>query len=428
MVLTGLDQVDQIGLPLPGRGRIALLCNATTVSRNWIATADLLAQTKGINIVRLLSPQHGFASDKQDNMIESPNGHHARLDLPIFSLYSDNRSPTPEALANIDALVIDLQDIGTRVYTFLSTAVLAISAAAEIDLPVIILDRPNPIGGAVAGPVLEDGFSSFVGITDIPLQHGLTLGEACLYGAWRRGLISATPVGRDAADTATMPYTDGSGFLQVIKVSGWSRHQYFDQTELPWTMPSPNMPLLETAIVYPGQVALEGTNLSEGRGTTRPFELFGAPFIRPSDLLSLLADCGYLEYSRQSGAGFGLPGSPLDGVVLRETRFEPTFQKHAGSLARGFQVHVVQRTSFEPIALTTALLWSIRQTHSSDFLWRQPPYEYEDRLLPVDMIFGTDKVRVAIDAGDPPDGIINSWEDGLSRFKDRVMPFLLYGV
>ncbi len=428
MTLTGLDQIEQNGLSLPGLGKIALLCNATTTNRKWLGTAEVLSAIKGVKLVRILSPQHGFASDKQDNMIESDHGRHDRLDLPVVSLYSDSRMPSREALTDIDAIVIDLQDIGTRVYTFLTTALMTIQAAVKESLPVIVLDRPNPIGPLMAGPVLSSKFHSFVGYTDIPLQHGLTLGEICLYGAWRLNLIPGDKITHKGSTEAVSDYTSGTGSIRVIKMSTWSHSISFDQTGLPWTMPSPNMPTPETAAVYPGQVALEGTNLSEGRGTTRPFELFGAPYIQPQEILSVLADAGYLRTGALGGVGYGLPGSPLAGAVLRETHFMPTFQKYTAKLCHGFQLHVIQQSDFRPVSCTLALLWAVNRACPEDFSWRQPPYEYEETLLPIDLIFGTDRVRLALAAGDTPEKIINSWEDDLLAFKQRVLSFMLYEV
>ena len=388
----GIDRVVRDGLPLPGRGRAGVLCNATTVTAGWVPTAEALARVTGLRLERIFSPQHGFAAEKQDNMIASVDGVHPRLGVPIVSLYGARRVPEPAALDGLDALIVDLPDVGTRVYTFLVTALLVLRACAARGLPVIVLDRPNPIGGAVEGPVLEDPFHSFVGIIDVPLRHGLTAAEFLAYGAARLGL----PVG-DAG-------------LRVIAMEDWRRGCYHDATGLPWTAPSPNMPALETAIVYPGQVMLEGTNLSEGRGTTRPFEIFGAPFLDPSRVEAALRDDPDL----------------LAGAHLREVAFEPTFQKHAGRLARGFQIHVTNRARFRPVATTVALLCALRRVHRDAFAWCEPPYEYETERLPIDLICGTDRIRRAIDAGRPAREITGAWDGELAAFRERARGGLLY--
>jgi uncharacterized protein YbbC (DUF1343 family) len=405
-VLTGLDRVVRNGLALPGKGRIGLLCNATTVASDWTPAPEAIARVPGVRLERIFSPQHGFASEKQDNMIASADGAHSGLGAPIVSLYGERREPLPEAFDGLDALIIDLQDVGTRVYTFLVTALLAMRVAAARGVPVIVLDRPNPIGGTIEGPVLEDGLRSFVGIVDVPLRHGLTAAEFCLYGAWRLGLLSEADAAR-AAESARASKPQ-NGPVRVIALQGWRRSLYYDETGLPWTMPSPNMPSLETAAVYPGQVVLEATNLSEGRGTTRPFELFGAPYLDPSAVRAALA-----------------PGA-LDGAVLREVGFEPTFHKHAGSLVRGFQVHVLDRRRFRPVFFTTALLRAVREVHPQAFAWREPPYEYEWDRVPADLVYGTSRVREAIDALAPAEKLARSWEPETAAFRERVRRLWLY--
>jgi uncharacterized protein YbbC (DUF1343 family) len=389
----GIDRALRDGLVLPGRGRAGVLCNATTVTAEWVPTAEALARVPGLHLERIFSPQHGFAAEKQDNMIESADGVHPRLGVPIVSLYGARREPAPAALDGLDALVIDVPDVGTRVYTFLVTALLVLRECIARGLPVIVLDRPNPIGGAIEGPVLDPAFGSFVGLADVPLRHGLTAAEFCAYGAAPLGL---------AADN------DG---LRVIAMENWRRDAYYDDTGLPWTMPSPNLPTLETAIVYPGQVMLEGTNISEGRGTTRPFEVFGAPFVDPPRLEAALRDDADL----------------LAGARLREVAFEPTFQKHAGQLSRGFQIHVTDRARFRPIAATIAILCALRRVHGDAFTWREPPYEYETERMPIDLICGTDRVRLAIDAGRSAREIVGAWDGELAAFRERARGWLRYG-
>jgi uncharacterized protein YbbC (DUF1343 family) len=391
-IVLGIDRALRDGLVLPGRGRAGVLCNATTITSDWVPTAEALARVPGLRLERVFSPQHGFAAEKQDNMVQSVDGVHPRLGVPIVSLYGARREPDPAALEGLDVLIIDLPDVGTRVYTFLVTALIVLRACAARGLPAIVLDRPNPIGGAIEGPVLEDAYCSFVGMVDVPLRHGLTAGEFCAYGCSRLGL----PAG-----------TDG---LRVVAMENWRRSRYHDESGLPWIMPSPNMPALDTAIVYPGQVMLEGTNLSEGRGTTRPFEIFGAPFIDPPRVQEALRDESEL----------------LAGTHLREVAFEPVFQKHAGRLVRGFQIHVTDRRRYRPVAATTAILCAIRRTHGESLAWREPPYEYEPERMPIDLIGGTDRVRVAIDAGVPAREIVESWGDELAAFRERVRPWAIY--
>ncbi len=458
-VATGLDRVARSGLRLPGRGRVAVLCNATTVSGAWVPTVDALLAVPGLAVDRILSPQHGFAAEKQDNMVESPDGVHPRLGIPIHSLYHDVRAPRPEIFAGLDAVLVDLQDVGTRVYTFATTALLTIEGAHRAGVPVIVLDRPNPIGGAVEGPVLEERFRSFVGHVDVPLRHGLTLGELCLYGAWRAGVLDDGAVralagdrgrastrdlagDRGRARTRTLPGARGPasargaeeidlGPVRVVPLEGWRRSQYLDETGLPWTVPSPNLPALESAVVYPGQVALEGTNLSEGRGTTRPFEIFGAPYVDPAAVAAELARGGaagaLTTESRPGGVVFGPDDTALAGVVLREIHYEPTFHKYAGQLVRGFHLHVTDRCRYRPVQAFVTMLDAIRRAHPAAFAWREPPYEYERDRPAIDLIFGTDRVRAALESGARPDEIAASWETDVAAYNERVRPFYLYG-
>ncbi len=434
-VLTGLDRLVHEGLAAAtghatpfGQGRVALLCNATTLTADGVPTADAIARVSGLRLVRIFSPQHGFAAEKQDNMIASRDGRHPRLGVPITSLYGERRELMPDALDGVDALVIDLQDVGTRVYTFLITALLAVRTALGRGVPVVVLDRPNPIGSAIEGPVLLAGYHSFVGMIDVPLRHGLTPGEYCLYGAWRLGLLDEPEAARvaDFASTASTASTasaargargDRNARLTIVALRGWTRTDYYDETGLLWTMPSPNMPALETAIVYPGQVALEGTRLSEGRGTTRPFEICGAPFLDPDRVRAALERSGDSD-----------TGGALDGLRLREIAYEPTFHKYAGECVRGFQLHVLARDRFHPVHFTTALLCAVRAAHPNEFAWREPPYEYEQERLPIDLIYGTDQVRRMIDAGCAPREIARTWRNELTRYRQRVAPFLLYGA
>lgn len=398
---SGLDRVLAEGLSLPGRGRAAVLCNASTVSRAYLPTVEALAAC-GVWIERVFSPQHGFALEKQDNMVESADGVHPRLGVPIVSLYGERREPLPDAFDGCDVLLIDLQDVGTRVYTFLVTALLALRVAASRGIPTVVLDRPNPVGGAMDGPLLTDACRSFVGIVDVPLQHGLTAGEYCLYGAWRLGV----------GDTRSAHAAPCEGPVSVVRMLGWTPGLYEAGGDpmggIPWTMPSPNMPTPDTAAVYPGQVMLEATNVSEGRGTTRPFEIFGAPFIDPDRLAATI-----------------LPEATA-GARLRVVAFEPTFHKHRGRTCSGFQIHVTERRAFRPVAFSAAMIAAVAANHPADFRWREPPYEYEWDRPAIDLITGDDALRRCIDGGGDVRPVIASWGEGVARFTERVRPFLLY--
>ena len=293
------------------QARLGLLCNQATVGRDWQPLGQILARQFPRRLRAFFSPQHGWWGEKQDNMVASADGVEPVTGLPVFSLYGQRLRPSRESLDLIDVLLVDLPDVGTRVYTFAATMAFAMQAAAQQGKKVVILDRPNPIGGAqVEGNLLKPEMASIVGPYPLPMRHGMTLGELARY---------YNEVGRIGCD------------LDVIPVQGWDRSRYLDATGLPWVLPSPNLPTLDTAIVYPGQVLLEGTNLSEGRGTTRPFELFGAPFINPFEVTAALRDA------------YELPG-----VVLRETWFQPTFHKWAGEVCGGLQLHVTHRQAFKP--------------------------------------------------------------------------------
>ena len=291
--------------------RVGVVANPASIDHGFRHIVDGLGSARDWKLAAIFGPQHGFRSDLQDNMIESAHAEDARRKVPIFSLYSETREPTPAMLDLIDVLVIDIQDVGARIYTFIYTMANCLRAAARKGLPVIVCDRPNPIGGtAIEGPMLEAGYESFVGQFPIPMRHGMTVGELARMFNERHGIGAA---------------------LEIVPMEGWSRGMYWDETGLPWVMPSPNMPTLDTAIVYPGTVLFEGTMLSEGRGTTRPFELIGAPWLDGEKLASRLNAVG------------------LKGVHFRAATFEPTFQKHAQTTCGGCQIHVTSRQDFEPV-------------------------------------------------------------------------------
>jgi uncharacterized protein YbbC (DUF1343 family) len=387
-VIPGLEVFLQEPPAWADQARLGLLCHPPSVDRNLRPAPELVARRFPGRLQLLFSPQHGFRGDKQDNMVSSPDFEDPLLQVPVVSLYGPRLDPHREALESIDVLLVDLQDVGTRVYTYQATLARVMAAAAPLGVKVAVLDRPNPIGGVQAeGNLLRPEWASLVGPYPLPMRHGLTLGELARYYNVTHNL------GCD---------------LTVIPARGWGRQQYFDATGLPWVMPSPNLPTLEGAMVYPGQVLLEGTNLSEGRGTTRPFELFGAPFLEPRRLLRELRN-------------YALPG-----VIFREVGFEPTFHKWQGELCRGFQLHVTDRRNFKPYFTTLALLAVIRRLYPDRFAWRPPPYEYETERRPIDLLTGDAGIREGLDAGRPLAELEAAWQAELDDFRQASRAFWLY--
>jgi uncharacterized protein YbbC (DUF1343 family) len=368
--------------------RVAVVCNPASIDHGFGHIADRIAALDGVTLAAIFGPQHGFRSDVQENMIESGHLRDARRRVPVHSLYSETRIPTPEMTQGIDVLVVDLQDVGTRIYTYIYTMAYCLTAAKRDGIRVIVCDRPNPIGGAqVEGPMLVTGFESFVGLYPIPMRHGMTIGELA------RLFNEHFGIGAD---------------LEVIPMQGWTRAMYHDDARAPWVMPSPNMPTLETAIVYPGTVLFEGTNVSEGRGTTRPFELVGAPWVTDERF----ADA--------------LNARNLAGVHFRPTVFEPTFHKHAKTTCGGVQIHVTDRAAFRPALAGVLLAEAFRAADHGAFAWRQPPYEYEYTLLPFDILAGTSETREQIEGGVKAEAIARSWEPAVAEFEAVRRKFLLY--
>ncbi len=321
-------------------------------------------------------------------MKETGHAIHPRLGIPLYSLYSETRKPTPLMLEGLDTILVDIQDVGTRVYTYATTVLHVMEACSEAGKAVVILDRPNPINGvSLEGNLLRPAYSSFVGPFPLPMRHGLTLGELMkLYNE---------------------VYSIGCR-LSVIPIHGWDRNAFFEDTGLPWVPPSPNMPLPETALVYPGQVMLEGTNISEGRGATRPFEVFGAPFVDPDRFLD------------------SLDKAAVNGAILRQTMFRPAFNKWAGQVCRGFQIHVTDRNVFRPYRFTLAALAAFLKLWPDNFVWTDPPYEYVSDKLPIDVIIGDPSVRRGLEEGRPVLELESQWEDELNQFKKLRSDFLLY--
>jgi len=387
-VRTGLDRLvrGDAGGTLRGAAT-GLVLHPASVTADLALAVDALVGA-GFRLRALFGPQHGARGEKQDNMIESGHYVDAHTGLPVHSLYSEVRKPTPEMLAGLEAVLFDLQDVGVRVYTFVWTMALTMEACAEAGVRFVVLDRPNPVGGVgVEGPVLRPGFESFVGLHPIPLRHGLTAGELARWLNEERG------IGCD---------------LEVVPIEGWRRDMAWGDTGLPWVLPSPNLPTPDSCAVYPGMVLVEGTNLSEGRGTTRPFELVGAPWLDGRVWAERLEDAG------------------LAGARFRPCSFEPTFQKHAGVMCNGVQIHVTDRTAFEPVRTAVELFRAARALAPDDFGWRPPPYEYEERLMPIDILWGHDGLRRGVDAGRATDEILACVREECAAFREAARPYLLY--
>jgi uncharacterized protein YbbC (DUF1343 family) len=389
-VRSGLDVLRDSDWRPIRRRRVGLVCHPASVDSRLRHVVDLLQGAPGVELVALFGPEHGFHGVAQDLI---GVGDSAAGALRVHSLYGSTVAslrPTTEQLRGIDTLVIDLQDIGSRYYTFQATMHYCLEAAAAAKCAVVVLDRPNPLGGGgveVEGPALRPGFGSFVGSHSIATRHGLTIGE--LAKLYRSELSLKVD-------------------LEVVACDGWRRHMTFEETGLPWVLPSPNMPTVDTAYVYPGQCLIEGTNLSEGRGTTRPFELCGAPWIDSRQIVDRL------EADR------------LPGVVFRAAWFRPTFQKFAGQDCGGIQLHVTDRSAFRPVRTGLAVLAALRELSGTRFAWRTEEYEFVTDRPAIDLLFGSDRERLALEAGKPWREIAAAWEPEEAAFRRRRQPFLIY--
>lgn len=398
MVQTGLDVVlSERSRLLRGR-RVGLLCHPASVDCRLVHAVDALTAAS-VNLVRLFGPEHGVRGESQD-MVGVGNECDARTGIPVTSLYGDrveSLAPASAALADIDLLVVDLQDIGSRYYTFVWTMALCMQSAARAGIPVVVLDRPNPIGGAaVEGGNVEPAAESFVGLGSIPVRHGLTIGE--IANLVRGGIPWGGPRFVKPLDCD----------LEIVAMRGWKRDDYFDATGLPWVLPSPNMPTLDTALVYPGMCLLEGTNISEGRGTTRPFEIIGAPFVDGARLADHLAACR------------------LPGVRFRPLAFRPTFHKFAGQVCGGIQIHVTDRVAFRPLLTGIAVVRALFTLAGDAFRWRTEKYEFVSDRLAIDLLVGGDGLRKGIEAGASLDDLRATWQDAEAAFAERRRPYLLY--
>ncbi|MDX6272363.1 MAG: hypothetical protein QOD28_3586 [Acidobacteriota bacterium] len=368
--------------------RVGLICNQASVDHELRHSADLCRAQDDFKLTALFGPQHGIRGEAQDNMIESPHTFDAETGLPIYSLYSETREPTEAMLEEIDAFVFDMQDVGCRIYTFVYTLANCMRAAQKYGKRVVVCDRPNPIGGEkVAGNILEPEYASFVGQFPLPTRHGMTVCELAKMFKER---------------------WDINCELELVLMEGWTRELWFDQTDAVWVLPSPNIPTLDSATVFPGTVHLEGTQMSEGRGTTKPFELIGAPYIDPA------------AFRRE------LDSLDLPGVHFRACSFQPTFQKHAGSACGGVQIHVTDREQFEPVITGVATVKVAHDLYPDRFLWKQPPYEYVYDKNPFDVIAGTASLREALQRGDSLNAIRDSWDADLMGFMSERSKYLLY--
>lgn len=386
---TGLDVLIGKGQDLLRGRRVGLLCHPASVNNRLAHAADLVSAA-GADLRCLLGPEHGVRGDLQD-MAGVGDRQDPRLGIPVHSLYGNTLQslrPEPEALSGLDLVLVDLQDVGSRYYTYVWTMVITMEACAEAGVAVAVLDRPNPIGGAsVEGPGIDPGYTSFVGYQSVPTRHGMTAGEIAT--------MARAELGLDLS-------------LEVVRMEGWQRQLLQNDTGLPWVLPSPNMPTLDTAVVYPGGCLVEGTNLSEGRGTTRPFELLGAPWVDGWDLARAMA------------------GEDLPGVHLRPLIFQPTFHKHAGLACGGVQIHLTDRSAARPLQTYVALLSWIRRLWPEEFRWREQAYEFVEDIPAIDLLAGGPWLREGVDAGQSVEQLTSLWADQERAFLERREPFLLY--
>jgi uncharacterized protein YbbC (DUF1343 family) len=389
MVITGLESLlNEFPARLKGKS-IGILCHASSITKNYEHISEIFFRRHDCSLAALFGPQHGIHGQTQDNMIEWQSQRHPVFNIPIYSLYGANRKPSREMLEGLDAFLIDLQDVGARLYTYIWTVKLCMEACAEAGIPVWLLDRPNPVGKLpFDGPVLKKEYFTFVGGASIPLCHRMTLGEMAI---WIKEKYCQ------------------SCDLNVVWMKNWKRYSLFTETGLPWVLPSPNIPTLQTALVYPGNVLIEALNLSEGRGTTIPFELFGAPFINSEKLKKNL-------YSRQ-----------ISGCAFRSHDFIPTFHKFHDELCYGFQVHITDIRRFKPVATTLEILDAITETSEPDSLkFKMPPYEYEYNLMPFDILSGDSGMRETLISRKNIGTEIERWSDEIEEFKKEFSKISYY--
>ena len=397
-VVPGIEVLIAERLDLCRGRRVGLLCHPASVTPELGHVVDRLVGA-GVRLTRLFGPEHGVRGEAQD-MVGVDGERDARTGIPVSSLYGssfESLSPTATDLADVDVLLVDLQDVGSRYYTYIWTMALALQAAARARVKVVVLDRPNPLGGAdIEGGEVDPSTESFVGLGSVPVRHGMTIGEIA------RMVQAGMPWG---CERFAQPLDCD---LEVVAMRGWRRADAFEATGLPWVMPSPNMPTVDTAFVYPGLCLLEGTNVSEGRGTTRPFEVIGAPFIDGQQLADRLT------------------AHDLPGVRFRPLSFRPTFHKHAGKSCGGIQVHVIDRRTFRPYRTGVAILSELWTVGGPAFAWRTEPYEFVSQRLAIDLLTGGDEVRLGIERGVPVEEIYATWLPAERAFIERRRPHLLY--
>jgi uncharacterized protein YbbC (DUF1343 family) len=388
VVTLGIDALVDGDPPWAADARLGLLANQASVNGALRHSRELLMNRFDGRLTTLFSPQHGFYAEKQDNMVESDHCTDGLTGLPIYSLYGNTRRPEPWMMADIDVLLVDLQDVGTRVYTFIYTMAYCLEAAAQLGKQVIVLDRPNPIGGEkTEGNILRPDCRSFVGLYPLPMRHGLTIGEMARFMNQIGGI---------------------NAHLDVVPMRGWRRTMYYEDTGLPWVFPSPNLPSVNSAVVYPGQVIWEGTTMSEGRGTTLPFELCGAPFWRHGEILDALDE------------------RDIEGCFLRPVTFEPTSGKWMGEQCVGFHFHVTNRSLFRPYRASLGLLRVIMMLYPEKFSYKQPPYEYNYKRLPLDLILGDEAIRQGLQQSVPVAEMEANWRSELNEFTAARDNYLLY--
>ena len=384
----GIEVLLDDKIDLVRNTRVGLVCNQATVLPDLRHAADVFFEHPDINLTTLFGPQHGIRGDLQDNMIETDHAVDSHTGLWIYSLYSETREPTEKMLADVDTIVFDLQDVGCRIYTFVYTMANCMRAAKKLGKRVVVCDRPNPIGGvAVEGNITETEFTSFVGQFEIPTRHGMTTGELAKMFNEHFGIGCE---------------------LEVVPMEGWRREMYFEETGLPFVMPSPNIPTVDACVVFPATVHIEGTELSEGRGTTKPFELNGAPFIDPWEWVAALETYDF------------------PGITYRQTFFQPTFQKHAKVTCGGLQLHVTNRETFTPVIVGIAMIKTAYDLYKNRFEWKRDAYEYVFDKNPFDVVCGTDSIRKAIESGVPLREIEDSWVEGVRTFANVRAKYLLY--
>ena len=393
-VITGIDKLRMNkDLQDQFKGNVGLLCHSASIDSNFDHSVQIFQNCFSDRFKKIYGPQHGFVTDVQDNMIESDHYTHPYFKLPVFSLYSETRKPTDSMLEGIDHLFIDLQDVGTRIYTYIYTMTYVLEACANKSIEVVILDRPNPIdANTVEGNVLDLKFASFVGRHALPVRHGLTMAEV--------------------AKMHQQYWVKDKANLTIIEMENYDREMSFDQTLLPWIMPSPNLPTVEGCYTFVGTVLYEGTNISEGRGTTRPLEIIGHPKLDAWNFKTKLDTV--------------MNENKLTGFVLRPINFQPTFQKHAGIACGGYQIHVTDREKFQPWRVSQLLCRELYKELGLEFKYKEDPYEYENNFNPVDMINGTDKIRHWYENQGVYSELVNMEESTLPLYMEQRESILIY--